>query len=132
MVDYKYMSKKVNWLNVLKCAGVGGFVIGVTAYVATEISTKIAAIIWSIPFTLFPVIIYMWMSKESNHLIGEYGLNSGFACINMIIFCCVIGIVLKYTKYKDDKEYGALYAMGIACLFWLMGTIVLYYLSPYE
>jgi hypothetical protein len=125
------MSKKVDWGNLLKSAGIGGLVIGLSAYIATYMSTKMAAIVWSLPLTLFPAMFYMWVTKSPNSRIADYGFNSGFGCINLITFCCIVGYVLKFTKFKDNKKYGALYAIGIACIFWTIGAVILYFISPY-
>ena len=125
------MSQKVSYLKLIKTTLFGALIIGLNSYLATYVSTKIAAIVWSIPLTLFPTMILMWNMGISNNEIGNYAFNSGLGCVNLITFSVLIGYILNYTSLSDDSNYGFLYALGIASLVWTLGSILLYFYSPY-
>ena len=126
------MGEKVDWSGLIKAGLLGGTVIASSSYLATYLSTKVAAIVWSLPLTLFPTMIFMWLHKTKNSKIGNYAFNSGFGCINLITFCCVVGYLLHFSPLKDNVKNGALYSVLIATGVWCVGALILYYITPFD
>lgn len=126
------MLENIDCFGLLKTGLFGGLVIAITSFLASYMSTKIAAIVWSLPLTLLPSIVFMYTINTPNDKIGNFTINSSIGCINLITFGCVVGYILKYTKYKHDKKYGVFIALSCAITIWLIGAIFLYFFSPYD
>lgn len=94
---------------------VGGLSVVLIGLVVEKMSAKAGSIVWSIPYTLLPIIVMMWYEGFSNREIGKLGLNSSFAVVLTYIF------LLSFYKsmiYFDKSNYGIFYSALTAVLIW--------------
>lgn len=94
---------------------VGGLTVVGIGLAVENYSTKIGSIIWSIPYTLLPVIVMMWYLGYSNKEIGALGLESSFAVVLAYIF---LHAFYRSMIYFDKNDYGIFYSTLMALLIW--------------
>lgn len=96
---------------------VGGLTVVLIGLAVEKFNTKIGSIVWSIPYTLLPVIVMMWYQGYSNKEIGKLGLDSAYAVILAYIF-----LIAFYASmiYFDKSDYGIFYSTIIAVAIWFV------------
>lgn len=114
---------------------IGGAIVGITSIIALYMSTKWASLFWSIPFTLFPVIIVLYIHAKNKD--GETKANTevtnfaGQTFISLIVLMSLV-FSLWLCLYKGVSFWKSL---GIASAVWV-AVAVAYALavcpSPFE
>ncbi len=106
----------------------GGTIIATTSYIAVYLNPTLAAIFWSFPMSMIPVIIFMWMTNQPRSKIGDYSLSTTISLINLGLFTLFFGYLMKYSK-----KFNILEALIISTIVWAIGSFLLYYfyLSKY-
>lgn len=99
---------------------VGGIIIAITSYLAVHVNPTIAAIFWSFPLSLLPVIIFMWIKNSPRKSIADYALSTAISLINLGLFVVVFGYM---TKYND---YSIMVNLLMATVAWIIGSLLLY------
>jgi len=102
---------------------IGGTVIAITSYLAVYLSPTLAAIFWSFPLSLLPVIIYMWIKDQPRKKIGDYAISTAISLVNLGLFVLVFGYLMKHTT-----DYSVPMSLLIATGVWLVGSLLLYFL----
>ncbi len=92
----------------------GGLIVSGTSYLAQYVSPTIASIFWSFPFSLFPIIIFMWLGNTNIGKIREFALSEIFGMGLLLIF--IISLII--SLYLLPKHNAPLYALGIAVSIW--------------
>ena len=95
---------------------IGGIIVAGTTTIAQKFSTKWAAVFWSFPFTLIPVVIIMYTSKENRNKISSFILQSVPSLINLMVFLLAFGFILK--------KLGFWKSFGISVSLWVVLSIV--------
>ena len=91
---------------------IGGAVVGITSIIALYISTKWASLFWSIPFTLFPVIIVLYLQTKKDKGQGQAVLETtnfaGQTFISLIVLLFLVGTlwICMYTGMPFWKSAG--------------------------
>ncbi len=100
----------------------GGTIVATTSYIAVYINPTLAAIFWSFPLSMIPVILFMWMTNQSRKNIGDYALSTAISLVNLGLFVIVFGYLVKYTQ-----KFNLLESLLIATVVWAIGSFLLYY-----
>ena len=100
----------------------GGTIIATTSYIAVYLSPTLAAIFWSFPMSMIPVILFMWMTNQPRSKIGDYALSTTVSLVNLGLFTLIFGYLMKYTQ-----EFSVLQSLIVATIFWAIGSFLLYY-----
>jgi hypothetical protein len=103
---------------------VGGLTVVAIGMAVENFSTKLGSIVWSIPYTLLPVIVMMWYEGYSNKEIGKLGLESSFAVGLAFVF---LHAFYKSMIYFEKNNYGIFYSTLIALLVWSIPAVIAYY-----
>lgn len=98
----------------------GGTIIAITSYLAIYMNPTLAAIFWSFPLSLLPVIIFMWMQNSPRSSIADYANSTAISLINLGLFVLVLGYLMKNTKYS--LPINILISTGA----WFIGSALLY------
>lgn len=100
----------------------GGTIIAITSYLAVYMNPTLAAIFWSFPLSLLPVIIFMWMQNSSRASIADYATSTAISLVNLGLFVLVFGYLMKNTQYS--VPINILFSTGV----WFIGSALLYFL----
>jgi len=91
----------------------GGVVVAGTVFLATRVSSKWAALFWSLPLTLAPVIIYLHLRKAKQEDISTFAGNIVPGLLVLIGYVIILYLALKKFSFWE--------AFGIS----LIGFIIL-------
>ncbi len=103
---------------------IGGITVVVIARVVKKYNTKAGAVIWSLPYTLLPVIFIMWCEKYENKKIAKLGLNSSYSIVLLFTFLYVFYYTLTYL---GEYTYGTFIALFVALTVWFIAAYLFYY-----
>ncbi len=103
---------------------IGGLIVASLSYLLKHTNGKIPIILWSLPYTLFPILFMMWYKKYSNKTIAKVGLNSSHSIIILFFFLYSFYIALLYFERYGN---GMFYALSIAFIVWSI-VVMVYYL----
>lgn len=99
---------------------IGGAVVGLTSIIALYISTKWASLFWSIPFTLFPVIIVLYLQTKKDRGLSRANTEttnfSGQTFISLFMLLFLVGTlwVCMYTGMSFWKSVGTSVGVWVA------------------
>lgn len=91
----------------------GGIVVAGTALIATKVSSKWAALFWSLPLTLLPVIIYLHFKKAKQEDIARLVKNIIPGLLVLIGYVVILYFALK--KFSFWEAFG-ISAVGFVIL----------------
>ena len=100
-----------------------GFTSALVYYVASDIDPLIAAIIWTLPFTMIFPVYNMHKNKKSNAFISNYLKTQTFTMILLLVFL----FATAHFVAKAPKEAGIIIPLLKGGAIWLIAGI-LYYL----
>lgn len=103
---------------------IGGTVVTMTNYLIKKFDSKIGAVFWSLPYSLFPIIIYKWYKNHSNGEIAQMGKNS--CMYSLVMFSFLLAFYLTLDKMKENQN-GVLYAFMAAFMMWGVISLIFYY-----
>jgi mannose/fructose/N-acetylgalactosamine-specific phosphotransferase system component IID len=61
------MDSKINIWKVVTAFMIGGIIVSCASLLGTQVSTKVASIFYSLPFTMIPVAFFIWNSSKQEH-----------------------------------------------------------------
>ena len=102
---------------------IGGLIVTGTTYLVENFNTKIAAIFWSLPYTLFPVMFTMWYKHTTNKDIAQLGLHSAYSLIILFIFLYSFYWMMIYL---GEGKFDFWYSLGIAFFVWAIAAYIFY------
>ena len=104
----------------------GGLIIASVSYMATFLNPILAAIWWSYPISIIPVIYFMKNNGISNLLISKFLLGITVVTSLTVISCYLLSYYLK--KNKDEF----LKPIIKATLAWVVTSILFYLMVEYS
>ncbi len=104
---------------------IGGFVVAMTSHLAANVSTKLAAILWSAPITLLPTLLFLWSEKTPAKKVAMFSWQTVVSLVNLMVFALVLAGLMRMEYFTKDPN-GILKATGLALIVWMVGSIILY------
>lgn len=98
----------------------GGVVVAGTAYLATKVSRKGAALFWALPLTLMPILVFLYYKKASQRDITDFVGRLVPSLIIFIIYIVVLWAALRKTTFWKALAVGAVAFLIMAALFWVL------------
>ena len=94
--------------------------VGLTSIIVLYISTKWASLFWSIPFTLFPVIIVLYLQTKKEQGLGKANRETtnfaGQTFISLFVLLFLVGTLwaCMYSGMEFWKSFGTSVGVWIA------------------
>ena len=102
---------------------IGGFIVTGTSYLVENFDTKIAAIFWSLPYTLFPIMFTMWYKHRANKDIALLSLHSSYSLIVLFVFLYSFYWLMSYF---GEGRYDLWYSLGFSFIIWSICAYIFY------
>ena len=123
---------KVTWQGLLKQFFIGGFIVSIVSYLCSHVSTKLAALVYSLPLTYLPVVFFVQNSAEKKgcpNVLTEYTGQNFASMVLMLIFGLALYLLLKAHALKRPSAYisGRLFSAYIFISLLCMGLPMLFY-----
>ena len=103
----------------------GGLTIASVSYMATFLDPILAAIWWSYPISIIPVIYFMKQNKVTNIHISKFLLGITVVSILTFVSCYLLSYFIKNSKT------GLLYPIIKSSLWWMFSCALFYVLVKY-
>lgn len=103
---------------------IGGFLLVFIQYIIDNFDTKMAAVLWTMPYTLIPILIMMWYQGHSNKDIASLGLNSSRCLLLIFIYLYTFYLTLNYFEHYS---HGVFIGLIVATFFWAVGGAIYYF-----
>jgi hypothetical protein len=78
---------------------IGGILVSCTALIASKYSSKIAALFWSLPITLIPIIIFFYYKKVPQEDITNFVKNTIPSIVLLLFYILVLWLALKNNSF---------------------------------
>lgn len=98
----------------------GGIVVAGTALLATKVSSKWAALFWSFPLTLLPVVIFLHYQKADQKDIATLVGNIVPGLLVLIGYIIIFWIALKKTTFWKAFSIGLIGFIILAIIFMVL------------
>ena len=117
--------KRISVHNIVKQFLIGGTVVMVISYLSSHVSTKVAALVYALPTTYIPVVLYVRGHAEEQgcpEILAEYTGQNVASMMLFLLFCLVMYALVKAhdTKRQDDSK---IMSLGTLTLFILAGLV---------
>ena len=103
----------------------GGLTIASVSYIATFLDPVLAAIWWSYPISIIPVIYFMKQNRVTNSHISRFLLGITVVTILTLISCYLLSYFIKNSKT------GLLEPIVKSSLWWMLSCALFYGLVKY-
>lgn len=100
----------------------GGLIISLCSYLITNANIKLAAILWSVPISMFIILYYMYQSGKSNVEISNFLQTTSYTVILTVLYLFILSKTIRYTNKL-------LYSIFIVSIIWLISIFIFYKLS---
>jgi hypothetical protein len=100
----------------------GGLTIASVSYIATFLNPIIAAMWWSYPISIVPVIYFMKQNKISNQHIAKFLLGITVVCILTTLCCYLLSYFIK------NSSTGLFEPIVKSTLCWIIGCALFYFI----
>ena len=78
---------------------IGGIIITATNLLSEYVNQKYAAIMWAIPYTLFPLMIFMYKRGEKLKTIAELNYVTIIAMSGILMFCLSMALTVEKMNF---------------------------------
>lgn len=98
--------KKINWWSILAQFVIGGTIVAVVSYIVSHASTKVAALVYSLPLTYVPVLLFVWKhaEKEKNpFILQEYAGQSLAGILLLVLFLAALYWLTAASLIPDEN-----------------------------
>lgn len=99
--------KRVTFGNVAKQFAIGGFTVMIVSYLSSHVSTKLAALLYSLPITYIPLLLYVRghaAEQECPRLLVTY---TGQTVASMLLFFLFTISAYVLVKILDTQKRGS-------------------------
>lgn len=103
----------------------GGLTVASVSYLATFFNPMIAAIWWSYPVSIVPVIFFMMENKISNSHIGKFLLGITVVSVLTTLCCYLLSYFIK------NSSNGLIEPIIKSTICWLIGCVLFYCIVTY-
>ena len=109
-------------LNTVLGAGLSSFLV---YYLATAVGPLIAAIIWTLPFTMIFPVYNMHGDKKSNSFIAKYLRTQSYTMVLLLVFLFSTAHFVEYAPKSDGIILPLLKGFGV----WAVASISYYFVA---
>ena len=78
---------------------IGGLIVTSVNLLSEFVNQKMAAVLWGIPFTLFPLMIFMYKRGESSENIAKLSYSVLFSFFGIFMFALTMGLTVKKMNF---------------------------------
>jgi hypothetical protein len=103
----------------------GGLTIASVSYMATFLNPMVAAIWWSYPISIIPVLYFMKQNGVNNSHISRFMLGITIVSLLTVICCYLLSYFIKNSKEE------LISSIIKASLFWILSSAIFYLLVNY-
>ena len=110
----------MTWYKYLIQFIIGGIVIAGTGYLAENLSTKAAALFWSIPITLLPVLIFIYYESKKPELTIRNFLFDNIPTVCMLLLWIIsLYFLLGYFLFWKALGFSCIIFIILASIYWM-------------
>ena len=112
----------VNYLNLSRSFILGGIVVASVNYIVEKIDPVYAGILWALPLSLLPTILFMYLDKESEKKIIHQTKEYVIYYPTLLLYVYIMYYVLHHYEHKSKNVYIALVS-GL-CI-WILSCFII-------
>ena len=90
------------YYDVIRNFILGGLSVSITSLIGTYMNPLLAAIFWSFPFTIIPVLFFMREQNKSNLYLSKYLISTTFSVILLMIVSLAMAYFLQHSSEKQS------------------------------
>ena len=90
------------YYDVIRNFILGGISVSITSLIGTYMNPLLAAIFWSFPFTIIPVLFFMREQNKSNLYLSKYLISTTFSVILLMIVSLAMAYFIKHSSEKQS------------------------------
>ncbi len=98
----------------------GGVMVAGTAYLATKVSSKAAALFWALPLTLMPILLFLYYKKASQEDIADFVGRLVPSLLIFVVYVLVLWAALRKTTFWRAVVVSVAVFLILAALFWVL------------